>query len=867
MNYSLYPDADDKRNFELPGSKPHYNPDLYGKVQHISLHLDLDIPRQSLSGICHITLTPIRHFTHLTLDAVDLHIQSVFVDNVSHPFDYDGKTLTLHLPSPPSLSQDLTITISYHKEKPQRGIYFISPDEYYPHKPTQVWTQGEDEDSRYWFPCFDFPGQLATSEIIVQVPPDYIAISNGELIKTEEKDGKTVYHWLQPQPHPPYLIALAVGKFAIIEEQWQDIPVVYYVEKGREKQAKISLGKTPRMIQFFSERYGYPYPYEKYAQTCVEDFIFGGMENTSATILTARCLLDEKASLDDRNTETLVAHELAHQWFGNLVAIKHWSHAWIKEGAASYAEVLWIEHEYGQQEGLYYLFQQAANYLEEDSSRYRRPIVTNVYREAIELYDRHLYEKGSCVYHMIRGILGEELFTKFLHTFVNDNAYKTVETVDLLRAIEKATGYNLAPLFEQYVFRGGHPDFKITYHWDNDTNIASVTVKQKQAREENGKPLHLFSLKIPLAFGYIQPDNKPQLKTFILKLEKPEQTFYFSLDKKPDFISFDVGNYHLKTVELDYGFAQLKAQLLYDPDIISRIYAARAIGKKNNIEAVNTLKEALAKETFWGVKVEIIDSLGKIRLNQATTVLISHMQDNNPRVRKAIVKALTQHKNISSYNTLKNIIVQGDESYFVEAEAISGIGKIVATGSLQDKQEEVISLLQSILIERDSWNEIIRSAAVRGLSYLNTNPKAADIISQYTSLGIPQPLRQTAIRCLGEVATAQTPDKITSILDTLESILPETFFFTQMSLIDALGKIEHPKAVSMLTDLLANATDGRVRRHGEETLLRLQEKLGKDKTLRQLQEEVEKLKQENQELQSRLALLETKNKQASMPVT
>ncbi|MFM6198619.1 MAG: M1 family metallopeptidase, partial [Dolichospermum sp.] len=187
-------------------------------------------------------------------------------------------------------------------------------------------------------------------------------------------------------------------------------------------------------------------------------------------------------------------HELAHQWFGDLVVIKHWSHAWIKEGMASYSEVMWTEQEYGPQEAAYYRLSEARSYFNEDSSRYRRPMVTHVYREAIELYDRHIYEKGSCVYHMIRAELGDELFWPAIQTFVQDNAHRTVETIDLLRAIEKATGRNLAFLFDQYVFRGGHPDFKLAYSWDSDANLAKVTVTQTQAKAESKD---LFNLKIP----------------------------------------------------------------------------------------------------------------------------------------------------------------------------------------------------------------------------------------------------------------------------------------------------------------------------------------------------------------------------------
>ena len=498
------PETNGHKSFELPGAKPHYNPDRPGQVEHIFLDLDLDIPNQRYQGTCTIRLNPVRDgIDRLTLDAVNLQIDSVSVGDSKQRFDYDGELLHIQLEPTTQAGKSIELTIGYRVNQPQRGLYFIAPDKHYPDKPVQVWTQGEDEDSRFWFPCFDYPGQLATSEIRVRVPRQLMAISNGELISTEADGDDKIYHWHQKQVHPTYLMTLAVGDFAELRDEWQGKPVTYYVEKGKEKEARISMGKTPRMIEFFSEKYGYTYPYPKYAQVCVDDFIFGGMENTSTTLLTDRCLLDERAALDNRGTESLVAHELAHQWFGDLVVIKHWSHAWLKEGMASYPEIMWTDHEYGAEAAAYYRLGEARNYLDEDSSRYRRPIVTHVYREAIELYDRHLYEKGACVYHMIRAELGDDLFWKSVATFVNDNAHKTVETVDLLRAIEKASGRNLLFLFDQYVYRGGHPDYKVAYSWDNDSNLAKVTVTQTQAKDGNGSQNELFDLKVPIGFGWV----------------------------------------------------------------------------------------------------------------------------------------------------------------------------------------------------------------------------------------------------------------------------------------------------------------------------------------------------------------------------
>jgi len=850
------------KSFELPGARPHYNPDRPGQVKHIFLDLALDIPNKSFQGTCTIALAPIRSgINQLVLDAVNLNIESVQVDETPQPFDYDGEQLHIQMQTPTQAVKEIKIAIAYGVEKPQRGLYFISPDQHYPNKPTQVWTQGEDEDSRFWFPCFDYPGQLATSEIRVRVPKPFIAISNGELIATEEDGDNKIYHWLQQQVHPTYLMTLAVGDFAEIRDEWNGKPVTYYVEKGYEDEARRSMGKTPQMIEFFSEKFGYPYPYPKYAQVCVDDFIFGGMENTSTTLLTDRCLLDERAALDNQRTESLVAHELAHQWFGDLVVIKHWSHAWIKEGLASYSEVFWTEHEYGADDAAYYLLGEARSYLAEDSSRYRRPIVTHVYREAIELYDRHIYEKGACVYHMIRTELGDELFWKAIQTFVQDNAHNTVETVDLLRAIEKATGRNLLFLFDQYVFRGGHPDYKVAYSWDGDSQLVKVTVTQTQAKEgKNGSNNELFDLKIPIAFGYTQQDtNPPELKTFTVRVHEREQSFYFPLEKKPQFISFDCGNNYLKTVSLEYPIPELKAQLQSDPDPISRIYAAQALAKKGGLEAVKALSDALKSDSFWGVRVEVAKQLAKVKLDQASEALIAGLNDEDARVRRSVVEALSKIKTTESYDALKQLLEKGDASYYVEASAASALGKMVSA-NLKDKEDEVLQLLTNVLRERAGWNEVVRSGAIAGLSQMKSSPVALEVILEYTTPSVPQPLRLSAIRALGTISTGQTPSNTEWILEQLEELSGETFFLTQVAVASALGQMETAKAIGVLRSLSDQTPDGRVRRLAEEAIQKVQKNVGSDQAVKQLREELDQLKRENQELKSRMENLEAKSK-------
>jgi aminopeptidase N len=860
-----------KKSFELPGARPHYNPDRPGQVEHIFLDLVLNIPKQSFHGTCSIRLKPVRSgIDKLTLDAVNLKIKSVKIGEIKQKFDYDDQQLQVQLQSPTVANISLTIDIAYSVENPQRGLYFVGPDKHYPDKPVQVWTQGEDEDSRFWFPCFDYPGQLATSEIRVKVPKEFLAISNGELIDTKTEGSDQIYHWSQQQVHPTYLMTLAVGNFAEIKDEWNGKPVNYYVEKGREADGRRSMGKTPQMIEYFSEIYGYPYPYPKYAQVCVDDFIFGGMENTSTTLLTDRCLLDERAAIDNRNTESLVAHELCHQWFGDLVVIKHWSHAWIKEGMASYSEVMWTEHEYGKDDAAYYLLMEARNYLAEDSSRYRRPIVTHVYREAIELYDRHLYEKGACVYHIIRAELGDELFLKAMQIFVQDNAHKTVETIDLLRSIEKATGRNLLFLFDQYVYRGGHPDYKVAYAWDNDSKLAKVTVTQtqvkdgKEGKNGNGNSKDLFDLKLPIGFGYKQGEDEKinvTVKSFTVRIHEKEQSFYFPLEEKPAFISFDVGNNFLKTVSLEYAVGELKAQLQFDPDPISRIYAAQALAKKGGLEALKVLSESLKNDPFWGVRVEVATQLVEIKLDQVFDSLVIGLKDRDARVRRAVVGALGKIKTHESYKALKSIVEKGDSSYYVEAAAASAIGGIAGVnGEDKPSNEQVIKELKSVLKERQGWNEVVRSGAIAGLAQMKTSEDALNLILKYTAAGTPQALRLTAIRAIGTISSGQSNTNLERILQCLGELSKETFFLTQVAVSVALGQVENRKAIGILKALANQTPDGRVRRIAEESIQKVQKNVGSDEAVKQLREELDQVKKENQELRSRLENLEAKSK-------
>ena len=351
------------------------------------------------------------------------------------------------------------------------------------------------------------------------------------------------------------------------------------------------------------------------------------------------------------------------------------------------------------------------------------------------------------------------------------------------------------------------------------------------------------------------------MKVFTVKVSEREQSFYFPLEKKPDFISFDVGNHYLKTVTLEYPIPELKAQLLHDANCVSRIYAAVALAKKNSLEAVKALSESLKNDDFWGVRVEAVKQLAEVKLDQVFDILVEYLSDENPYVRRAVAQALGTIKTNSSYEALKKLSQTGDDSYSVEAAAVASIGSIAATvGEDKPDDVEVIKLFENILQSKAGWNEVVRNGAIAGLSELKTSEEALNLILDYSKLGVPQPLRLGAIRALGKISVAQSNVNLERILERLSKISEETFFLTQIAVASSLGQMENKKAIGILRTLAEQTPDGRVRRYAEEQIDKLVRKTSGDSAVNDLRSEVEQLKQQNQQLRSRLETLEAKSK-------
>ena len=395
--------------FAFPGTERRYAPDRAVDIRHTRLEIVLDPEVIAIQG------TVTHHFTALADDADRLHLHAgeLTIESVRDEagaelaFRHAGEDLFIELPRALAFDEPGVVTVHY-RGTPRRGIYFIHPDAAYPRKAYEAWTQGQDEDSRYWFPCFDHPTEKFSSEILARVPAKYTAVSNGALQgKTPHDDGTVTWHWSQAAEHSAYLVTLCVGEYEEILLGDDPVPMPVYVPPGHRAIAERAFGRTVELVRHFSERFGVDYPYEKYAQVVVQDFIFGGMENTSATTLIDIVLYDDRAALDfDR--DDLIAHELAHQWWGDLLTCREWPHAWLNEGFATWSQALWREHAEGPDAEAYERFGWLSTYLAEDAREYRRAIVDRRFEEPIDLFDRHHYEKGGLVLHMLRKERGED---------------------------------------------------------------------------------------------------------------------------------------------------------------------------------------------------------------------------------------------------------------------------------------------------------------------------------------------------------------------------------------------------------------------------------------------------------------------------
>ncbi|MEX0762805.1 MAG: M1 family aminopeptidase [Dehalococcoidia bacterium] len=814
--------------FALPGDRKQYLQDRNANVSHVKLTVRFDLDNKQVIGLAELTLSPIIDGVHrVELDSVDTAVNSVKLDGQGLDFAVTGKRLIVELPRQFDAGNDFTLAVDY-VATPQRGIYFTGPDDGYPDKPVQIWTQGQDTDNHHWFPCIDEPKGRLTSEIIATVPADWTAVSNGRLVGESEDGGERTFHWLQDKPHATYLITLAAGKLSRVVLQDQDPVIDFYCEPGREEDGRRAFGNTPAMIKLYEELFGEPYPWDKYTQVAVQDFIFGGMENTSATTQTDLTLHDERAHLDF-SSDFLVSHEAVHQWFGDLLTCREWAHGWLNEGFATYFEAVWNQHHLGEDEYLYEILMMSRGY---QSERYQRPIVQRTYNRPVDIFDRHLYEKGGLVLHMLRRELGDKLFFKTVRHYVQKHKGTNVLTVDLQRAVEEVTGRNLDWFFDQWVFSSGHPNFKVSYSWDEDTKLATVNVRQSQNAA--------FRANVDVAF-----ETSEGRQVFRAKLTEKEHALTYVLKDRPKMVQFDPGYSVVKSLDFTKSKDLLIYQLENDSDVVGRVEAAQGLAKQTSPDAIEALKKAVNGDTFWGVQVTAARALGDIRTEAARDALIESAGVEHPKARRGVAEALGNFKDERAADALSDLI-RDDPSYYVASTAAASLGKT--------KADKAYGVLLGAL-DRDSHMEAIRAGALSGLAELRTTDRsdeAREVASGWSEYGRPQRAREAAVAALGRLSDEKDDRSVEHLVDLLD----DRWYRVRLYAVGALQRLKAPAAIPALQRLVDRELDGRIIRSAREAIKGIREGKSAPDDVNKLRDDLSKLEDENRGLKERLEKLE-----------
>lgn len=825
--------------FQPPGVEPKYARDRGFEVTHTHLDLTLDDRAKSVEGAARLTVRPIHSISKIELDAGPMEIRRLLLDGKPTEFDHAEPRLTVRSRRSLREGSDHVLEISY-AARPQRGLYFIAPDRQYPKKPVQIWSQGESEDNHNWFPGYDYPNNKATSEAFLRVREPLVAFSNGHLVGVEKKSGWATYHWKQEVPQPNYLIAVVAGEFDEVRDEWEGVPLHHFVPKGMKAWARETFKRTPHILGFLSRVTGYRYPYPKYAQAVIADFMWGGMENTSMTTVNERFLILPQHR-DDADPDGLVAHEAAHQWFGDLVTTKSWEHLWLNEGFATYFDALWHEDFHGPDMFQLELLDNAESYFTEDHDQYRRPIVTRTYSENEDLFDRHTYQKGSLVLHMLRNELGDELWWKSIRHYVKKFEWKNAETADLKIAIEEATGRNLDWFFEQWIHKAGHPELEARWEHDDGSKLVKLSLKQIQ-KVVGDTPLFRVPLQVRVWAGPKDHADHSVLVT------KAEESFFLPSAKRPRLVQIDPRGVILKKLSFEKNAPEWGFQLHHAAEVAARIEACRALAKKAaEPRATEALAEALRRDKFWGVRRAAAQALGEQMTRLARDALLPGLRDPHPRVRRGSARALGSFRNDpEAAQALRGLAARERKSDYVVAAAAFALAQARDAGAL--------ALLRKNL-GKPSHNEILRTSALAGLAELR-EPKGLDLALARTRRGEPYLVRAAALLASAKlwdfVDKKRQDDVRQALIHAIKDGSPPMRRFAY----SACGEVPDREIARILSQRLESEPIGILKKVARDSLRQIEERLGDQARIGDLRKQFGAIEGEHKKLQARVAELE-----------
>jgi aminopeptidase N len=757
-----------------------YAPSRNYALQDIRTHLWFDLDRREVHGEVIESVSALRNdVSELSLDSVDLKIESVQVDGKAAKFAIDPKKLVVLLDRPANRGDHHEISIRYEGQ-PKKGLYFVLPDRNYPRQPSEIWTQGEAEDTRYYIPVYDYPNNRTTSEMILTVPASWITVSNGRLVGVkDEADGMKTWDWKESEPIATYLISAVAGDFVEKDDSWHGLTLRYVVPRGKESTIDPTFERTKEMLDLFSSKLGVPYPWVQYAQTSVDDFVEGGMENASATTLAVDNLVSPKLAKEERiGTDDVNSHELAHQWFGDLVTCKDWANLWLNEGFATYFEHYWMEQHYGADDAAYEFWEDQNAWFRQPRF-FRVPIVNRHFDDSTE-YEGNVYNKSAWVLRMLREKLGDDDFFRSLHDYLETNRGQNVVTADLQKAIEQATSINVDRFFHQWVYRAGAPEFEVSYTYDPTTHQVNMDVKQTQDVEGL---VELFD--VPVQVEIAAASGR---KTYPIEVSQADQTFTFQADSAPLMVVFDRGDQIFKKIQFTKSTALWIYQLKKGETAPDRADAAAALsGDRDDPAAVAALGEAASHDPFWGIRVEALRALGRTGGDDAEArVLATLNSEREPWVRAVAARVLGSFRARSLAPRLADL-ASNDPAYTVRAAAIESLAAIRAPNAYD-------ILVASV--NADSPDDIVRRAGLSAFGLLGDD-RSVPILLDWSAAGKPLRCRQAAI---GAMAGLDKKNK--AITEALVSYLQDSRFDVRLEAIFALGARGDQDAVAPLEDML-----------------------------------------------------------------
>lgn len=690
---------------------------------HTELRVEFDWEKEQMEGQAILTLRPWFAPTQLLiLDAKGFALHKVALQDGDKlrdlGYEYDHEQIFIQLDRFYTKDETLKVRIDYtarptmldslvsEEAAEDQGLFFINPRGEQAGKPRQIWTQGESHGSPAWFPTFDTPNQRCTDEIYITVADSFKTLSNGVLVDAQpHPDGTRTDHWKMDLPHAPYLFTMVIGNYAVVKDKWRDREVSYYLEPSYAQYAHMIFGNTPEMIEFFSQKLGVDYPWPKYSQVVVRDFVSGAMENTSATTHYGRLQHDAREHLDETE-EDIISHELFHQWFGDLVTCESWANLSLNEGFATYGEFLWQEYKYGPDAAMLHLLSDRRNYLR-SARRGQHPIIHYYHQDADAMFDAHSYQKGGQVLHMLRKLVGDDAFFAALKLYLTKNAYDDVEIHELRLAFEEVSGQDLNWFFDQWYLRAGHPELELTHAYSD----GKYSLHVRQVQDLGTNPVFV----LPITLDYVVGNRHKPINVW---MQTADTTFEFSVNSAPSYVCFDPDKQLLCNVRKVEGVTSKvwEQQLKKGQGYAQKEEAVTQLNALNDAAENRKAISELADETFWGSRLLALaqpEKLTEEQFEAMAPVALKLMDDPKADVRIRATQFLGEqvyfllqdkHASLKSRVASRMFAAVNDSSYSVSRTAMENYyfldsvgGKALSERLSQHNEKHLIGTTAKIL--------------------------------------------------------------------------------------------------------------------------------------------------------------------------